>query len=85
MDRVSTSKSMHRLGAVLLACFVGAPLAAAPLASGHVAFRPLTIGQQAIKVSKAYGADDEDCIFVTRHVPRPDGNLHTSKKLLCRD
>ena len=84
MDGMAKSKAMHRLGAVMVACFIGAPLAAAPLAS-KVAFRPLTIGHQSIQVAKAYGADDEDCIFVTRHVPRPDGNLHTSKKLLCRD
>ena len=85
MDGVSKSKAMQRLGAVLVACFIGAPLAAAPLASGALSFRPLTIGHQSIKVAKAFGEDDEDCIFVTRHVPRPDGNLHTSKKLVCRD
>lgn len=85
MDGTAKSKAMHRLGAVLVACFIGAPLAAAPLATGVVSFRPLTIGHQAIKVSKAFGEDDEDCIFVTRHVPRPDGNLHSSKKLVCRD
>jgi hypothetical protein len=85
MDGVSSSKSMHRLGAVLLACFIGAPLAAAPLATGQVSFRSLTIGHQSIKVSKAFGEDDEDCIFVTRHVPRPDGNLHSTKRLICRD
>ncbi len=85
MNTVSSSKSMHRLGAVLVACFIGAPLAAAPLASGQISFRSLTIGHQSLKVAKAYGADDEDCIFVTRHVPRPDGNLHPIKKLMCRD
>lgn len=82
---VSTSKPMRRLGMVMMACFIGAPLAAAPLATGQISFRTLTIGHQSLKVTKAYGADDEDCIFVTRHVPRPDGNLHPVKKLLCRD
>jgi hypothetical protein len=76
---------MHRLGAVLVACFVGAPLAAAPLAAGKISFRPLTISQKSIQVAKAFGADDEDCIYVTRHVPRPDGNLHSSRKLICQD
>lgn len=84
MDGVSRSKAMHRLGAVLVACFVGAPLAAAPLSAVQMSFRPLTISQKAVQVSKAFGDDDEDCIFVTRHVPRPDGNLHSSKKLICQ-
>lgn len=81
----SNGKAMHRLGAVMIACFVGAPLAAAPLASGQFSLRPLTISQKSIKVAKAFGPDDEDCIFVTRHVPRPDGNLHSSRKLMCQD
>lgn len=85
MDGATRSKAMHRLGAVLVACFVGAPLAAAPLAAGGVSFRPLTISQKSIQVAKAYGEDDEDCIFVTRHVPRPDGNLHSSRKLICQN
>ena len=85
MNGKASSKAMRRLGAVLVACFIGAPLAAAPLATGQLSFRTLTIGHQAIKVSKAYGADDEDCIFVTRHVPRPDGNLHSTKRLVCQD
>ena len=76
---------MRRFGAVLAICFVGAPLAAAPRANSGLSFRPLTIGHQSLQVSKAYGADDEDCLFVTRHVPRPDGNLHAVKKLMCRD
>lgn len=85
MNGTSRTKLMHRLGAVLVACFVGAPLAAAPLASGQFSFRPLTISQKSIQVAKAFGADDEDCLYVTRHVPRPDGSLHASKKLICRD
>lgn len=84
MDGVARSKAMHRLGAVMLACFVGAPLAAAPLATGQFSFRPLTISNKSIQVTKAFGADDEDCIYVTRHVPRPDGNLHSSKRLICQ-
>ena len=84
-DAASSVTSMRRFGLVLAACFIGAPLAAAPLTGAHLSFRPLTIGHQSLKVAKAFGADDEDCIFVTRHVPRPDGNLHSVKKLLCRD
>jgi hypothetical protein len=77
---------MRRLGIVLLACFIGAPLAAAPLAynSGEFNFRPLTINKS-LRVVKAFGADDEDCVFMMRRVPRPDGQLHTAKKLVCND
>ena len=85
MSKASDTTSMRRLGLVLAVCFIGAPLAAAPLASNGLSFRPLTIGHKSLQVSKAFGADDEDCIFITRHVPRPDGNLHSVKKLMCRD
>ena len=85
MSKASDTTSMRRLGLVLAVCFIGAPLAAAPLASSGLSFRPLTIGHKSLQVSKAFGADDEDCIFITRHVPRPDGNLHAVKKLMCRD
>ncbi len=85
MEQASSKTSMRRLGLVLAVCFIGAPLAAAPLAANGISFRPLTIGHQSLQVAKAYGPDDEDCIFVTRHVPRPDGNLHPVKKLMCRD
>ena len=85
MNTASTKTSMRRLGLVMAVCFVGAPLAAAPLAGSGFSFRALTIGHKSVQVSKAFGADDEDCIFITRHVPRPDGNLHYVKKLLCRD
>ena len=78
--------SMRRLGIIILACFIGAPLAAAPLAYNgqEFNFRPLTINKS-LRVVKAFGQDDEDCVYVLRRVPRPDGNLHTSKKLVCND
>ena len=85
MSKAPNTTSMRRLGLVLAVCFIGAPLAAAPLASSGMSFRTLTIGHKSLQVSKAFGADDEDCIFITRHVPRPDGNLHAVKKLMCRD
>lgn len=77
---------MRRLGIVLLACFIGAPLAAAPLAynNGEFSFRPLTINKS-LRVVKAFGEDDEDCVYVLRRVPRPNGDLHTAKKLVCND
>ena len=86
MDTTSSARSMRRLGIVLLACFIGAPLAAAPLAynNGEFSFRPLTINKS-LRVVKAFGADDEDCVYVLRRVPRPNGDLHTAKKLVCND
>ena len=86
MDTTSSARSMRRLGIVLLACFIGAPLAAAPLAynNGEFSFRPLTINKS-LRVVKAFGEDDEDCVYVLRRVPRPNGDLHTAKKLVCND
>ena len=80
---METSKSMKRLGLLLMACFIGVPLAAAPV-MGQINFRPLNIGHS-LKVVQAYGPDDEDCIFVTRRVPRPNGLSHPSKRLVCND
>ncbi len=84
MEKTASSTSMRRFAIVVLACFVGAPLAAAPLAynDGEFSFRPLTINKS-LRVVKAYGEDDEDCVFVLKRVPRPDGVLHTAKKLVC--
>ncbi len=78
------SRSMHRLGAILLVCFVGTPLTAASLAGGQMSFRSLTVGHQSVRVAKAFGAEDEDCIVVTQPAPRPDRTLHTRKKLVCQ-
>ncbi len=83
MEKVESSKSMKRLGLVLLACFVGAPLAAAPVL-GQINYRPLTIGHS-LKVAKAFGPNDEDCVYEIRRVPRPDGQTHSSKRLICND
>lgn len=83
MDDGAPTKSMKRFGLTLMACFIGAPLLAAPVL-GQVSFRPLTIGHS-LKVSQAYGPDDEDCIFVTRRVPRPNGLTHASRALVCND
>ena len=83
MENGRTTRSMKRLGLLLVACFIGVPLAAAPVL-GQASFRPLTIGHS-IKVAQAYGHDDEDCVFVTRSVPRPNGLTHSSKTLVCND
>lgn len=85
MEPNLTQKSMRRLGVILIACFIGAPIAAAPLAvSGEISFRPLTINKS-LRVVKAYGPDDEDCVYELRRVPRPNGQLHVAKKLICND
>jgi hypothetical protein len=83
MERRGTTQSMKRLGLLLMVCFIGAPLAAAPVL-GQISFRPLTIGHS-LKVVKAFGPDDEDCIYVTRRVPRPDGVTRPKRTLVCND
>lgn len=83
MDKVGSSKSMKRLGWVVVACFVGAPLAAAPVL-GQINYRPLTIGHS-LKVATAFGVNDEDCVYEIRRVPRPDGQTHAAKRLICND
>ena len=83
MDNTRATVPMKRLGALLIGCFVAAPLLAAPVL-GKSAYRTLTIGHS-VKVAQAYGPDDEDCVFVTRRVPRPNGLTHPSKALVCND
>lgn len=83
METGRASQSMKRLGLLLMGCFIVVPLAAAPVL-GQSAFRPLTIGHS-VKVVQAYGTDDEDCVLVTRRVPRPDGMTHSIKSLVCND
>ena len=85
MEPTSSTKSMRRLGLVVLTCFLGAPLAAAPIAAGGgLSFRPLTINKS-LHVVQAFGEDDEDCVFELRRVPRPGGQLHVAKKLICNN
>ena len=77
--------NMRRLGLVVMACFVGAPLLAAPIAAnGEALLRPLTINR-GLHVVQAFGPDDEDCVFELHRVPRPGGQLHTARKLVCND
>jgi hypothetical protein len=83
MEKSGQAKAMKRFALVLMGCFIAAPLVAAPVL-GQVSFRPLTIGHS-LKVSQAFGADDEDCVYVTRRVMRPDGLSHPSKSLVCND
>ena len=82
---IGTASHMRRLGLVVVACFVGAPLLAAPMTeAGQVLLRPLTINK-GIHVVQAFGPDDEDCVYELHRVPRPGGQLHTAKKLICNE
>ena len=83
MDATGHTKAMKRFALVLMGAFIGVPLVAAPVL-GQVSFRPLTIGHS-LKVAQAYGVNDEDCVFVTKRVPRPNGLTHPSKSLICND
>jgi hypothetical protein len=81
----NSSTKMRRLAIIIMACFIGAPLAVAPFAAyGQISFRPLTINKS-LRVVKAFGPDDEDCVYEFRRVPRPNGTLHVAKKLICNE
>ncbi|MGI3901760.1 MAG: hypothetical protein ACRYGP_11005 [Janthinobacterium lividum] len=85
MAAMTSAIHMRRLGLVVMACFVGAPLLAVPMAAqGQALLRPLTINR-GLHIVQAFGPDDEDCVFELRRVPRPGGQLHTAKKLVCND
>ena len=85
MASTNSARHMRRLGLVVMACFVGAPLLAVPMAAqGQALLRPLTINR-GLHIVQAFGADDEDCVFELRRVPRPGGQLHTARKLVCND
>lgn len=81
MENGRATRSMKRLGLLLVACFIGVPLAVAPVL-GQSSFRPLTIGH-ALKVTQAFGPDDEDCVFVTQSVASADGTMRPRKALIC--
>lgn len=85
MTTATSATHMRRLGLVVVACFVGAPLIAAPLGGdGPALLRPLTVSR-GVHVVQAFGPDDEDCVFELHRVPRPGGQLHTARKLVCND
>lgn len=85
MASSNSNSYMRRLGLLVVACFVVAPLLAVPMAArGEELLRPLTVNR-GLHVVQAFGPDDEDCVFELRRVPRPGGQLHTAKKLVCND
>ena len=85
MVSTTSGTQMRRLGLVVMACFVGAPLLAIPMAAqGQALLRPLTINR-GLHIVQAFGPDDEDCVFELHRVPRPGGQLHVAKKLVCND
>ena len=75
--------------AVLAAALIGTGVAAAAVAKSPAdvvgdALHTLTIGG-GVQVAPAYGADDEDCVMVSRHIRLPGGNVRMSRKLVCPD
>lgn len=81
---------LSRFSMVMLSCFLIAPLAAAPFNfrlayhNGQFNFRPLTIRKN-IRVINAAELADQNCAYVLRRTSRPNGVLHTTKKLVCND
>lgn len=62
----------------------GAAMTMAPDADTNPAMRPLTIGRST-QLIRAYGPDDEDCVFATHKVRLPNGTMKTSRELVCAD
>jgi hypothetical protein len=69
---------------VLGAGVAGAAMTMAPDAEANPAMRPLTIGRST-QVVRAFGPDDEDCVFATHKVRLPNGTLKTTRELVCAD
>jgi hypothetical protein len=82
IDRVTDRGALRKMAALLVGCFVVLPLIAAPLAIGHEYLRPLTISNS-LRVTPAFGPDDEDCVYEISRSPRPDGQFKVTKKLIC--
>lgn len=61
----------------------GATISRVPADAMNPAMRPLTIGG-AIHVTRAFGPDDEDCVYETRKVVDPaTGRFKAQRKLVC--
>jgi hypothetical protein len=62
----------------------GATISSVPRDAVNPALRPLTIGG-AVHVVRAFGPDDEDCVYETRRVTDPSGKQRNLRKLVCAD
>jgi hypothetical protein len=83
----SRTDRLQAVAAILAVVALGAgtataAISAAPVGGENPALRPLTIGS-GVHVQRAYGPDDEDCVWATRKVMMQDGKFRLRRKLEC--
>lgn len=62
----------------------GAALTVTPYGDAGATIGRLTTGRS-IQVVRAFGPDDEDCIFAVQRTLLPDGLLEATQELICAD
>ncbi len=80
-------RNMIIAGLAVLALGAGTATAAISLGTDHEAnpaARPLTI-TRGVTVQPAFGADDEDCVYVTRRTVQSGGKIAIARKLECAE
>lgn len=73
------------LAAVILgASTAGAAIILGPDKSDNPATRPLSV-EAGAAVSRAFGADDEDCVRITRRITLADGSVRIARRVVCEE
>ena len=85
--RKATWEHMTLMAAALAIALLAANGARAALGldtvdDADIARRPLTTAPS-FRVQRAYGPDDEDCIYLTHKVRTANGTLDTRRDLIC--
>jgi hypothetical protein len=62
----------------------GAAITMGPDASTNPAMRPLTI-TRSTQLVRAYGPDDEDCVYAIHRLRLPNGTTKATRELVCSD
>ena len=70
-------------GGVAVATISSASTASA-VATSETAMRPLTI-RPGVQLTRAFGPDDEDCVYATTRTRLPNGTFKASRELVCAD
>lgn len=69
---------------VLGAGTAGAAIAIGPERPAIAAARPLSTAYGAV-VTRAFGADDEDCVRISRRLTLPDGTVRIAHRVVCEE
>ncbi len=85
-NKFAESDFLKVIATVLATLGLGIGVAAATISAAHSdpGLRPLTI-HRGVQVTKAFGPDDEDCIYASRWTSGTDGRQHLVKKLVCAE